>query len=248
MKRQVTDSSMLWAFFYFFLIFNMEGCLAAAIKPGKMWYIKKSENDVLTYQKEQIEAFIHTDHAQSHFLFHTFSRVHDVALQSPPDVAGMIYRLQKITNFTLSQYQYTQVDIDKEIQILKEFIELEEEGTRQFGRYLIEVTGETAGKKVDSFILLPLVENIFSQQVNKNDATDLVAIRLSVIKDVLKVEIENSKPHQTSTLTNGKRDSIYQIKKRLAILYSGSHQLSIRLQTETIKTYLGINLSSIVLS
>ena len=167
---------------------------------------------MLTYQKEQIEAFIHIDHAQSHFLFHTFSRVHYVALQSPPEVAGMIYRLQKITNFTLNQYQYTQVDIDKEIQILKEFIELEEEGTRQFGRYLIEVTGETAGKKVDSFILLPLVENIFSQQVNKNDATDLVAIRLSVIKDVLKVEIENSKPHQTSTLTNGKRDSIYQIK------------------------------------
>ena len=84
--------------------------------------------------------------------------------------------------------------------------------------------------------------------MNKNDATDFVAIRLSVIKDVLKVEIENSKPHQTSTLTNGKRDSIYQKKKRLAMLYPGSHQLSIRLQTETIKTCLEINLSSIVLS
>lgn len=248
MKRQRTGSSMIWSFFYFFLTFNMEGCMAAAIKLGKMWYIKKSENDVLTYQKEQMEAFIHTDHSQSHFLSHTFSRIHDISLQSSPQVASMIARLQRITLFTLSQYQYTQVDIEKEIQILKEFIELEKEGVEDHCNYTMEVTGEIAGKKIASFILLPLTENIFSQQVNKNDQTDFIVIRLSVVKDVLKFEIQNSKPHQTSTLTNSKRDTIYQIKKRLNILYPGSHQLSVNIETEMVKTYLEVNLGSIVLS
>ncbi|MBC7887364.1 MAG: histidine kinase [Ferruginibacter sp.] len=248
MKRQKIGSTLIWAFFYFFLTFNMEGCLAAAIKLGKMWYIKKSENDVLTYQKEQMEAFIHNDHAQSHFLFHTFSRVHDISLEKAPEIAGMISSLQKITLFIVSQYQYTQVDIEKEIQILHEFIELERAGTDNYGNYSIEVSGEMAGKKVASFILLPLVENIFSQQVNKNDMTDFVMIKAAVIKDVLKFEIQNSKPHQTSSLINPKRDTIYQIKKRLNLLYPGSHQLSVIIETELVKTYLEINLGSIVLS
>jgi len=248
MKKSNMNGSLVWAFFYFFLTFNMEGCTAAAIKLGKMWYIKKSENDVLTYQKEQMEAFIHNDHAQSQFLFHTFSRVHGISLETSPEIAGMISRLQKITQFTLSQYQYTQVEIEKEIQILQEFIELEREGTRNYGNYSIEVSGDITGKKIASFILLPLVENVFSQQVNKNDTTDFVVIKAAVIKDVLKFEIENSKPYQTSTLTNAKRDTIYQIKKRLNILYPGSHQLSVIIKTESVKTYLEINLGSIVLS
>jgi len=247
-KRPKMDSPLIWAFFFFFLSFNMEGCTAAAIKLGKMWYIKKSENDVLTYQKEQMEAFIHNDHTQSHFLFHTFSRVQDISRATSPEIAGMIARLQKITLFTLSQYQYTQVEIEKEVQILREFIELEREGTRDYGNYTIEVSGDISGKKVASFILLPLVENVFSQQVNKNDTTDFVKIRVSVIKDMLKFEIQNSKPHQTSTLTNTKRDSIYQIKKRLNILYPGSHQLSVVIETEMVRTYLEINLDAIVLS
>ncbi|MEP7110563.1 MAG: histidine kinase [Ferruginibacter sp.] len=248
MKRQNMNGSLGWAFFYFFLPFNMEGSLAAAIKLGKMYYVKKSENDVLTYQKEQMEAFIHSDHAQSHFLFHTFSRVHDISMETSPEIAGMISRLQKITLFTLSQYQYTQVDIEKEVQILQEFIELEREGTMDYGNYSIEVSGDIAGKKIASFILLPLVENVFSQQVNKNDKTDFVLIKMSVNKDVLKFEIQNSKPHQTSTLTNSRRDSIYQIKKRLNILYPRSHQLSVIIETELVKTTLEINLGSIVLS
>jgi len=247
-KRLNMKSPIIWQFFFFFLTFNMEGCLAAAIKLGKMWHIKKSENDLLTHQKEQMEAFINSDHAQSHFLFHTFSRVHDISLQNSPEIAGMVSRLQKITLFILSQYQNTQVDIEKEIQILNEFIELEKEGTQIYGKYSIEVSGELAGKKIASFILLPLVENVFSQQVNKNMGTDYVAIRVSVLKDVLKFEIQNSKPHETSTLTNAKRDTIYQIKKRLNILYPGSHQLSTIIETECIKTYLEINLGAIVLS
>ncbi|MCW3089861.1 MAG: hypothetical protein JWP81_930 [Ferruginibacter sp.] len=247
-KRQSMDSPLIWAFFYFFLTFNMEGCLAAAIKLGKMWYIKKSENDVLTSQKEQMEAFIHNDHTQSHFLGHTFSRVHDISLRTAPEIAGMISSLQKITLFIVSQYQYTQVDIEKEVQILNEFIELERAGTKNFGNYSMEVSGDISGKKIASFVLLPLVENVFSQQVNKNDASDFVIIRLSVVRDTLKFEIHNSKPHQTSTLTNAKRDTIYQVKKRLNLLYPGSNQLSVSIQTESVKTCLEINLSSIVLS
>jgi sensor histidine kinase YesM len=248
MKPSKMGDSLLWAFFFFFLYFNMEGCTAAAIKLGKMWYIKKRENDVLTNQKEQMEAFMHKDKSQSHFLFHTFSRVQDIATASSREVAGMIASLQKITLFTLSEYQYTQVDIEKELQIIQEFIGLERQGTRLFGNYSLEVTGDISGKKVASFILLPLVENIFSQLVNKNDETDFVRIRVSVIKDILKFEVENSKPHQTSTLTNSKRDTIYQIKKRLNVLYPGSHQLSVMIRTELVRTSLEINLGSIVLS
>ncbi|MEO6720927.1 MAG: histidine kinase [Ferruginibacter sp.] len=241
-------STMLWAFFYFFLTFNMEGCMAAAIKLGKMWYIKKRENDVLTYQKEKMEAFIHNDdETQSTFLFHTFSRIQDLAKRTSPEIAGMISRLQKITLFTLSQYQHTQVEVEKEIQVLQEFIDLEKDGSKEPANYQLQVSGDIEGKKIASFILLPLVENIFSQLVIKNEPA-YVHVNINISKDLLKCDIHNSKPPETSTLMNGKRDNIYQIKKRLNILYPGSHQLSVVIETQSVKTHLEIDLGAIVLS
>jgi hypothetical protein len=244
------SSKMLWAFFYFFLTFNMEGCMAAAIKLGKMWYIKKRENDVLTYQKEKMEAFIHNDDdSQSTFLSHTFSRIQDIAKRTSPEISGMISRLQKITLFTLSQYQHTQVEVDKEIQVLQEFIDLEKDGSGGEGTYQLEVTGDVTGKKIASFILLPLVENIFSQLViKKNGSPNYVYININLNKELLQCEIHNSKPPETSTLMNGKRDNIYQIKKRLNILYPGSHQLRVVIETQSVKTHLEVDLGAIVLS
>jgi len=243
------SSNMLWAFFYFFLTFNMEGCMAAAIKLGKMWYIKKKENDVLTYQKEKMEAFIHNDDdTQSTFLFHTFSRIQELSKRTSPEISGMISRLQKITLFTLSQYQHTQVEVEKEIQVLQEFIDLEKDGSTNKGNYQLKVTGDIAGKKIASFILLPLVENIFSQLITKNGSANYVDININISRDLLKCDVHNSKPPETSTLMNGKRDNIYQIKKRLNILYPGSHQLSVMIETQSVKTHLEVDLGAIVLS
>jgi len=241
-------SSIVWAFFYFFLTFNMEGCMAAAIKLGKMWYIKKQENDVLTYQKEKMEAFIHNGNTETAFLFHTFSRLQDLSLVRAPNIAGMIARLQKITLFTLSQYQDTQVELEKEVQILKELIELQKEGFGEHARYKFECSGELGHKKIASFILLPLTENIFSHLSHVEGTTTELIIKLNVTKDQLSYEIQNTKPPQTSTLMNGKRDTIYQIKKRLNILYPGSHQLSVTIDPALMKTCLKIDLSAIILS
>ncbi|MES2891832.1 MAG: histidine kinase [Bacteroidota bacterium] len=236
------------AFFFFFLTFNMEGCMAAAIKLGKMWYIKKQENDVLTYQKEKMEAFIHNGNTETAFLFHTFSRLQELSLVKAPQIAGMIARLQKITLFTLSQYQHTQVDLAKEVQILQELIDLQKEGFGENAHYNIECSGELGTKKIASFILLPLAENIFSQLSHTDGTSTEVLIKLNINKDQLKYEIVNTKPPQTSTLTNGKRDTIYQIKKRLNILYPGSHQLSVTIEPLLMKTCLRIDLSSIIIS
>ena len=223
--------------------------MAAAIKLGKMWYIKKKENDVLTYQKEKMEAFIHNDDdTQSTFLFHTFSRIQELSKRTSPEISGMISRLQKITLFTLSQYQHTQVEVEKEIQVLQEFIDLEKDGSTNNGNYQLKVTGDIAGKKIASFILLPLVENIFSQLITKNGSANYVDININISRDLLKCDVHNSKPPETSTLMNGKRDNIYQIKKRLNILYPGSHQLSVMIETQSVKTHLEVDLGAIVLS
>jgi LytS/YehU family sensor histidine kinase len=196
-----------------------------------------------------MEAFIHNDDdTQSTFLFHTFSRMQELAKRTSPEIAGMISRLQKITLFTLSQYQHTQVEIEKEIQVLQEFIDLEKDGSREYANYQLQVSGDIAGKKIASFILLPLVENIFSQLVIKNGEAVYVHINININKDLLKCDIHNSKPPETSTLMNGKRDNIYQIKKRLNILYPGSHQLSVVIETQSVKTHLEIDLGAIVLS
>lgn len=248
MKTSGGSGKIIWAFFYFFLTFNMEGCLAAAIKLGKMWYIKRKENDVLTFQKEKMEAFIPNGNTPSAFLFHTFGRIHDLSAQSSPGIASMISRLQKITLFTLSQYQHTQVDVENELQILRELINLHRETSNDLGVYSLEVSGDMTGKRIAPFLLLPLAENIFSQLINRGGDAGSVHIKVSIQKEKLRYEIVHSKPPETSTLTNGKRETLYKVNKRLAILYPGGHRLTTIIEANQVKTNLEIDLDSIILT
>src|SRR6478735_7323382 len=41
-------------FFFLFSQINMEGCVAASIKLGKLWYIKQQEIDLLEQEKQKI--------------------------------------------------------------------------------------------------------------------------------------------------------------------------------------------------
>ena len=56
MKTSIsTPANYAYDFFILFSQINMEGCVAASIKLGKLWYIKQQEIDLLKQEKEKIK-------------------------------------------------------------------------------------------------------------------------------------------------------------------------------------------------
>ena len=64
-----------WMFFSLFATINMEGGLAAAIKLGKMWYIKASEVELLKKEKQRIEPDMLQGKIHPAFLINTLNKI-----------------------------------------------------------------------------------------------------------------------------------------------------------------------------
>src|SRR5579862_243315 len=155
------SKSFLWTFFYIFTQINMEASLAAAIKLGKMWYIKQQELDILKSEKLKIEP-IENGKIQPIFLVNALDKLEMLALHKPSVLPQVIQKIKNLLLYVIYDNNQPKVSLEKELRLLEEFVELEKEGSTNMSVNM-KIIGNTDGEKIAPFIILPLIENSFRQ-------------------------------------------------------------------------------------
>jgi LytS/YehU family sensor histidine kinase len=126
--------------------------------------------------------------------------------------------------------------LEKEIQMLLDYISLE---MIRYGDRLdikTDVRGELKNKFIAPLLMIPFVENAFKHGSSKLLKDPKVRLSIRVEDDNLFFELINNKPtdHDNLAKPNGKGGiGLRNAKKRLELLYSGQHQLKIE-STESI--------------
>src|SRR5215204_4616876 len=98
---------------------------AAIIKYVKHWWLKQKESQRL--EKEKINADLQLLKAQVHpdFLFKTLNNIYTHALSSSPRTSGMLLKLSDLLSYMLYDCDSPLVPLEKEIAMMKEYMELE---------------------------------------------------------------------------------------------------------------------------
>jgi LytS/YehU family sensor histidine kinase len=151
----------------------------------------------------------------------------------------VIEKLSDILDYILYQCEPKFVPIEKEIQLIENYIALEK--LRYSKRLAINFDCEVAEKlKIAPLLLLTFVENAFKHGVNQEIKVAYIHITLSSMKDLVTFEIKNSKPDTNNTEASKDKTSIglKNIEKQLELLYPTHHALEM---TET-KDYFTVNL------
>jgi len=122
-----------------------------------------------------------------------------------------------------------EVPLVKELNYIKNYLELEKirHGTKC--QIDFDVNGKSENKYIAPLMFIPFIENSFKHGLNNTLDKAYVDIKIDIINDELKMQIENSKVHDVPTQFNKRSGGIglVNIRRRLELLYPGKYLLDI---------------------
>lgn len=238
------SASFIWDFFDLFSQINMEGCLAAAIKLGKMWYIKHQELDMMKKERKKTEhvsqdGFIEPQPA---FLINALDKLEMLSKEKPEIIPGMIQKIKHLLLYVVYDNNQPKVKLEKELTLMKEYIELEQQTLQENILVHVKLPAYLNDEKIAPFIILPLIENSFHQLSLLEVANKFIHVEAKIYAGNFVLNIAWSKPVDTSTLANGSNSFLNTINKRLQLLYPHSYKLKIIIKPDQFVVDLKIDL------
>lgn len=158
-------------------------------------------------------------HITFNFLTYCYSRIHNISQET----ADAIEVFSNMLRYTLTGKVESQVTIDKEIEYIKNFIQLQKLlSERVYVNF--NFSGEVEDKTIVHGILIPFIENAFSHGEYNNPESP-INITLTVNCQSLALNVHNKK--RTSKRIGGTGIGLENVKQLLTIYYPNQFQLTI---------------------
>jgi len=219
--------------------FNLSGILGAIMgittpmiipssgKLLKYWYQNQQEQQMLEKEKLQAELKLLKSQINPHFLFNTLNSLYALSLKRSEKTPEVVMKLSELMHFMLYDANQPKVALAKEIDFIRNYIDLEK--VRYEGRFDLSFTtsGEINSSYIAPLILLPFVENSFKHGVNREISGAWITFDLRVENGILNLKMENSISLESDKKTEGIPEGIglSNLKRRLEILYPGAYEL-----------------------
>lgn len=245
---KVKSSTMYYAYDFFVLFsqINMEGCIAASIKLGKLWYIKQQEIDLIKQEKQKIAPSSESGSIQPAFLTDLLSRMEIIANEKPSVAAQSMKKIRQLLLYILYENASSKVSLHKELVLLQEYIDLEKLTADKPVNVNVFISASPSYETIAPFIILPLVENAFKQLSSYQLKDPSLLVNISLQNEIIDIKLNWDKPIETSSLTNGRNIILQNISKKLQLIYPQSHELKMMIEAEKILLELKINLKKAI--
>ena len=199
--------------------------------------IKKIELEKTTAELNFLKAQVNP-----HFLFNTLNNLYALILEKSDKSGEAVLKLADIMKYILAEGKEDKVMLQKEIQLLYNYTELER--LRKPGAEIIFTAPASAGDYfITPLLLLPLAENAFKYGLNSVARNGFVRMNMRTEGKVLHVTVENNiPPVKNNEALQSLGIGIDNVKKRLEMLYSGKYTLTIEKKTDSYFVHLQLQL------
>ena len=214
---------------------------AAAIKLVKRWYLKQKEKEKAEREKLVTDLQLLKAQVRPGFLFNSLDHIYDFARQRSPRAQDLLLRFSDLLSYLLYECDDVNVPLERELQMMKEYMQM---ATIRHGEKIemeIIVRGSTAKKTIAPLMLLPFIENSFRHCKNQSEQS-WINLEISIEQNILIMKLMNG----ADTTYGGaiaEEDEIKNIKTRLQLLYPQKHELKMYTEQEICMTFLRIDLN-----
>jgi two-component system, LytTR family, sensor kinase len=205
-------------------------CLAISIA----WLRKKlDEEDTMdTIQKENTYYKLRYFRTQlnPHFLFNTLNSIYSLSLNKAEKTPEVVIRLADIMRFLIYECNEDKIPLDKEIEFIRNYIEIEK--IRYDADIQFTVEGNTESVMIEPFLFISFIENGFKHAIDNSYAKPFIYITLKVEADRIALNVINNTSLELETQAKkiqGK--GLLNSKSVLELLYPDAYSLDI-IQTE----------------
>lgn len=210
------------SFFIFFTLLAFSG----ATKVIRKWLLTeqraaRAEADKATAELSFLKAQINP-----HFLFNTMNNIYTLVLTKDDHAADSVMRLSKIMRYVTEDITENFAPLQREIDCITSYIELQRLRTGSLTIVDFEVEGDIDGKQIAPLLLMTFIENIFKYGVSKHERST-ITIKLAIRETTLFFYCKNWIFSSNNSEQTGTGIGIKNTRRRLEHLYNGKHILNI---------------------
>ena len=218
----------------FMTFVGMFGASASSslLKIATEWLRDQRNVQVLETQTMQSELNFLKSQINPHFLFNTLNNLYALTLKKSDKAPEIVVKLSEMMRYMLYECNEPRVPLEKEVNYLKNYLDLEKLRQGEDARISFQIHGEIANQEIAPLLFIPFLENSFKHGLTNTIHEGYVNILLDVEDDKVRFEIENSKPETLPTETHTKKKSggigLVNVRRRLNLLYPEQYELILK--------------------
>jgi len=219
--------------FLFFL--KVWACQLIIVTPVSWIYYQQQKDKILKLlgmEKELIKSKADLQFLRSqinpHFLFNALNTLYGTALlEGSKNTAAGIQKLGDMMRFMLHENNQDFITMDKEIEFLENYIDLQKLRTQVSPDIIIEdnIAVQDCSYQIAPMLLIPFIENAFKHGVSLTERS-WIKIKLECDDNNIRFETRNSLHGYVNSDPEKEHSGIglQNVKERLLLLYPGKHQ------------------------
>lgn len=205
----------------FFVIQSVFYCVV------KEWIKNNIVNRKLIEEKLTLELKYLKNQINPHFLFNTLNNLYSIALRNNDfETASGLTKLSGIMRYMLNDLNESEITLDKEINYLKNYIDLQKLRFSETDDIKIDFDIQTNSSEtlIPPYLFIVFVENAFKYGIDFRKHS-FIDIKLEITGNLLRFNIRNSIHSGNEGQKNGL--GLKNVKERLELIYGKDHKLEI---------------------
>lgn len=204
------------------------------------WFKSEKKKQELENRNLTSELSFLKSQVSPHFLFNTLNNIYSLSLTHSERTSESILKLSQLLRYMLYESEARKVPLEREIEYLHNYIELQKMRIRDDVLISFKHTGDFNSLQIEPMLLIPFVENAFKHGINYSKPS-WIKINLHVSSELLEFFVSNSIV-EDSVNEESSGIGLGNVKRRLELLYPDAHVLIIRKTEKEFMIHLKINL------
>jgi two-component system, LytTR family, sensor kinase len=206
----------------FLLVFLLSTLYRVAIE----WFKLEKWNREIQAEKLGTELSFLKAQINPHFLFNTLNSLYILSIKKSEKASEAILILSKIMRYVLTEAKNDKVDLDMEIDYIRQYIELQKLRLTDNVHVDFTVLGTISGLKISPLLLIPFVENAFQYGISTHHSSP-ITIHLEVNRNMMLFVVENRKNNLTERTHKGNGIGIENTRRKLQLLYPDQYTMDV---------------------
>ena len=164
-----------------------------------------------------------------HFIFNSLNNIRSLVIEDSERARDSITHLSDLLRFSIQFDQYEKVSLEKEIEVVRDYLNLEAIQLEERLHYAISIDKESEEVQIPPMIIQTLVENAIKHSINELPNGGEILIDTKRNQDFINIYVKNTGQlkHKPSEKRARRGIGIVNSKERLRLLYGESASLKV---------------------
>jgi len=207
-------------------IASISGVVAMVIKGFITWVDEIKLKEELKWKNHETEMALVKAQLDPHFLFNTLNNIDVLILEDATKASNYLNKLSDILRFMLYETKTDTILLEKEIEYIDKYIELQKIRTSNINYINFQITGTPGNKTIAPMVFIQFIENAFKHTTNKK-IDHAINVQLFIEKKTIRFVCKNKFDSKRKLKQESYGLGNELIQRRLNLIYPDKHTLEL---------------------